>query len=220
MSGRLLGTGGLAVALVVCLVTACQPSSRKTVASAQPPAEDSSRYRLGESGEGWTTSGADPVLDDLWPRYSDFYGRLFDTEYRGDYDLRPLRRDLEHVPPDQRNFDALNTVAIAYFELNHRAQQLRGGTGYFDSSYRAAKLLSLPWKAYGLVETPALREAILDFFADAASGEKLDSRSTAPRLARIVASLESKENDDERLERIRALVEQLERHTAPLRPLD
>jgi len=168
------------------------------------------RYRLTGSGEGWSVAGEDAVLDDLRPRYPVLLRQVFDSDVRGDFDLRNVRRDLEHVPVDRRNYDALNAVAIAYFELNHRAQVDPGGPGYFDDSFRAAKLLGVPWKAYGLVAEPKLRDAILDFFEDAGSGEKLDTRSTAPRLARIVASLEAKEDDPERRERIRTLARSLQ----------
>ena len=66
-----------------------------------------------------------------------------------------------------------------------------------SDNFRAAKLLALPWQAYGRVEDGALRDAILDFFEDAGSGEKLATARTAPRLARIVASLEEKETAHE-----------------------
>jgi len=173
------------------------------------------RYRLTESGEQWSTSGEDRVLDDVQLRYPEFMRNVLDPRQRGDLDIRPLRRDLEHVPVDRRNFDALNAVAISYFELNHRAEAEPGGPGYFDHSFRAAKLLALPWKAYGLVPDPHLRDAILDFFEDAGSGEKLDTASTAPRLARIVASLEAKETDAGRRQRIRDLSQDLDRANGP-----
>ncbi len=168
------------------------------------------RYRLAGSGVQWQIAGDDHVLEDLQPRYPDFFAALMDRTVRGDYDTRPLRRDLEHGPVDRRNYDALNAIAIGYFELNHRAESDPGGPGYFDDSFRAAKLLAIPWKAYGLVPDPALRDAILDFFEDAGGGEKLASRGTAPRLARVVSSLEAKEQDPSRLERIRSLVLQLQ----------
>lgn len=168
------------------------------------------RYRLTDSGEQWVTSGDDAVMDDVRQRYPDFFQHVLDPDRRGDIDIRPMRRDLEHEPVDRRNYDALNAVAISYFELNHRAQSDPGGPGYFDDSFRAAKLLALPWKAYSEVPDPGLRNAILDFFEDAGTGEKLDAASTAPRLARIVESLARKEDDPERLERIASLTERLD----------
>jgi len=190
----------LRVAWLAGLALAC--------AAVQPVAAPE-RYRLAKSGEHWHAAGNDPVLEDVRLRYPEFMRKVLDPAEHGDLDIRPVRHDLEHVPVDRRNFDALNAVAISYFELNHRAQAEPGGPGYFDNSFQAAKLLALPWKAYGLVPDSALRDAILDFFADAGSGEKLDSASTAPRLAGIVASLEAKETDDGRLERIRDLSRQL-----------
>jgi hypothetical protein len=183
------------------------------------PADAPERYRLAESGEQWHVSGDDRVLEDVRVRYPEFMRKVLDPREHGELDIRPVRQDLEHVPVDRRNFDALNAVAISYFELNHRAEAEPGGPGYFDNSFQAAKLLALPWKAYGLVPDPELRDAILDFFEDAGSGEKLDSASTAPRLAGIVASLEAKETDDGRIARIRDLTHQLGGATG-LRPGD
>jgi hypothetical protein len=176
------------------------------------PVEDvgPGRYRLGESGEGWESVGEDAVLDDLRPRYPELFVKVLDPDARGDLDLRAVRRDLEHVPVDRRNYDALNAVAISYFEINHRAESDPGAPGYFDDSFRAAKLLAVPWKAYGLVPEPALRDAILDFFEDAGHGGKRNTASTAPRLAQIVASLEAKETDEGRRRRIRALAASLQ----------
>lgn len=168
------------------------------------------RYRLTDSGEQWHHSGSDAVQSDLEARYPAFFRHVLDPNQRGDLDIRPLRRDLEHRPVDRRNFDALNAVAVSYFELNHRAQADPGGPGYFDDSFRAAKLLALPWKAYGLVDDPSLRDAIIDFFEDAGTGTKLDAATTAPRLARIVESLAAKEDDPGRLERIEALTRRLD----------
>jgi hypothetical protein len=199
------------IRLTLATLLALAPLACRTTAGDPGP----ERYRLTGSGEGWSHSGEDAVLEDLRPRYPTLFRQIFETRTRGDLDTRAVRRDLEHVPVDRRNYDALNAVAIGYFELNHRAQINPGGPGYFDDSFRAAKLLGLPWKAYGLVAEPALRDAILDFFEDAGSGEKLDSASTAPRLAAIVASLEAKEDDAGRRERIRALARSLERRPAP-----
>jgi len=195
------GSWALVAAFTAALLTACATPTANT---------GPGRYRLTHSGERWSEAGDDPVLDDLRPRYPVLLGQVFDASTRGDFDTRSVRRDLEHVPVDRRNFDALNAVAISYFELNHRAQADPGGAGYFDNSFRAAKLLGVPWKAYGLMADAALRDAILDFFEDAGSGEKLDTATTAPRLARIVASLEAKEADPGRRARIEGLVRSLE----------
>jgi hypothetical protein len=110
---------------------------------------------------------------------------------------------------DRRNFDALNSVAVAYFELNYRAEADRGGGSYLGASFRTAHLLAVPWRAYSEIEDPALRDAILDFFEDAGSGEKLGTASTTSRLASIVASLEQKEPDPARRERIQRLTASL-----------
>jgi hypothetical protein len=109
----------------------------------------------------------------------------------------------------RRNYDALNAVALAYFELNARAESNRGRETYLSESTRATHLVAVPWRAYGEVQDPALRGAILDFFEDAASGEKLLSDRTSGRLTRVVDSLAGKEQDPERQERIRVIVERL-----------
>jgi hypothetical protein len=116
-----------------------------------------------------------------------------------------VREDLERTPVDRRNYDALNAIAIAYYEVNFRAEGDRETLAYLSLSQNAAKLLALPWRAYGETDDPRLRDAILDFFDDAGRGEKLRSAETAPRLARIVASLGKKEQNPKRRARIAEL---------------
>jgi hypothetical protein len=173
-------------------------------------APDRARYRLAHSGSGWVSSGGDAVLEDLRPRYPEYFDIVLHPERSAALDLRPLREDLERRPVDRRNFDALNAVAIGYFELNLYAEASRGDERYVFRSMRAAELAAMPWKAYGLVDDARLRDSILDFFEDVASGEKLDSARTAPRLASTVASLERKESDPMRIARIRRIRSRLE----------
>lgn len=182
---------------------------------------DPMRYRLSGSGADWTAAGSDRVLDDLRPRYPDYFGIVFESLDIRDPDLRPLRDDLERRPVDRRNYDALNALAIGYFELNARAEALResGDAAYLGGSFRVARLVAVPWRAYREIEEPALREAILDFFADVASGEKPASARTAARLATTVESLVRGEADPVRRERIRAIVVRLiELHAPPAEP--
>jgi hypothetical protein len=166
------------------------------------PDSDPSRYRLTGSGEHWDVVGRDHVFDDLEPRYAAFFEVILDPASARMPDTRSVRDDLERTPVDRRNYDALNAVAIAYFEINYRAEQNRGALAYLGWSQNAAKLLAVPWRAYGETEDAGLRTAILDFFEDAGRGEKLMSAATAPRVARIVASLERKESDSVRRTRI------------------
>ncbi len=189
----------VAILLALCLAPACAGST------------DPWSYRLSHTGGHWSEGEDDPLLGALLPRYPDFFAIILDPATTAEPDLRPLRRDLERSPVDRRNYDALNAVAIGYFELNHRASTHPGGPTYFADSFRAAKLLALPWRAYGLVEDGRLRNAVLAFFEDAGSGEKLGTASTAPRLAAIVASLEAKEQDPGRRRRIRDLADDLDR---------
>lgn len=170
------------------------------------------RYRLSDSGEEWRTAGRDAVLADLEPRYPDFFSVVLDPSQTHDLDILQVREDLE-AGTGRSPYDALNAVAVAYFELNSRAQ--RGleddtrGAHYFADSFRATKLLSIPWRAYASLEDPLVRDAILDFYEDIARGDKRDSARTAPRITRTVESLEKKETDRLRLARIRALAARL-----------
>ena len=175
-------------------------------ASAEP-----ARYRLAGSGSQWETVGEDRVLEDLRQLYPAFFAAVLDPSADHRLDLRPLRDDLEREPIDRHNYDALNAIAIAYFELNARAESDRGGSSYLANSFRSAKLVAVPWRAYSEVESGPLRDAILDFFEDIARGEKQGSTATASRLVRIVSSLEKKESDLDRLGRIHAITETLQR---------
>lgn len=163
------------------------------------------RYRLANSGTHWDEAGQDRVVDDLLPRFPTFFAVILNPADSREPDLREIRDDLERNPATRRNFDALNAVAIGYFELNYRAQSGRGGARYLSDSLRATKLLAVPWRAYGEVTDPRVRDAILDFFEDAATGEKLSSRETAGRIEPIVAALVRKEPDPERRRRIEGL---------------
>ena len=176
-----------------------------------PDTASAARYRLGQSGAEWTRSGDDRVLDDLRPRHPNFFARVFDQKSKDDIDLRTLRDDLERAPVDRRNYDALNALAIGYFELNARAEELRGSgnTAYLGGSMQVAKLAGVPWRAYREIQEPALRDAILDFFADAARGEKPGTARTNARLASIVDSLAKHELDPARHARIREITQRL-----------
>ena len=181
---------------------------------------DPMRYRLAHSGTHWDRVGDDPVLDDLLPRYPEFFAVILDPSRSDDPDLGPLRDDLERSPVDRRNYDALNAVAVGYFEVNYRGERVRelGSLRFMAEGFRAAHLAAVPWRAYGEIDEGALRDAILDFFEDAATGEKLGTRATAGRLAGLVASLERKEPDLERARRIRALTARL-RAAEQVRPV-
>jgi len=168
------------------------------------------QYRLSGSGTHWDVNGNDRVFDDLRPRYPDFFEIIVDPAKSRVPNLRFVRDDLERDPVDRRNYDGLNAIAIAYYETNYRAEAGRGdGLAYLALSQRSAKLLAVPWRAYGEVHEPALRSAILDFFEDAGSGEKLHTERTAPRLLDVVRSLGKKETDPKRAARIATLTQLL-----------
>ncbi len=173
---------------------------------------DALRYRLANSGTHWDVVGRDRVLDDLRPRYPDYFEVVLDPGRSDEPPVRHLRDDLEHRPVDRRNFDALNALAIGYFELNHRSESSRdeAGLAFLTGGFRSAHLLAVPWRAYGEIEDPRLRDAILDFYEDAGTGTKLGASATAGRLVRIVGSLAAKEPDDGRRQRIEILTARLE----------
>jgi hypothetical protein len=175
-------------------------------------APDPLRYRLSHSGDHWDVASGVPIIDGLRERYPAFFAVILDPGDTRDLDLLPLRDDLEREPVDGRNYDALHAIAVGYFELNYRASAYPGGATYLADNFRAAKLVAVPWRAYGRVENGGLRDAILDFFEDAGSGEKLGTGVTASRLGPIVASLEAKETaDPRRRERIQRLARRLTR---------
>lgn len=177
------------------------------------------RYRLGDTGPGRSGGSRDPVIEDLRARYPAYFEIVLDPTSIVDPDLRPLRRDLEKHPVDRENFDALNAVAIGYFEMNARtgldSDTGESGGTYFADSFRTAKLIAVPVRAYGGTPDPNLRDAILDFFEDIAAGRKPGTRVTGARLVRILGSLEQKESDPERKARIRQIVSRL-RHVRAL----
>lgn len=188
----------------VLLALALAPAACTGLLRREP---DPMRYRLAGSGTHWDVVGRDRVLEDLRPRYPEFFALVLDPGRSEEPDLLELRDDLERTPVTRRNYDALNAVAIAYFELNYRGEAWRGSghVEFLSAGFRASKLAAVPWRAYGEIDDGALRDAILDFFADAGTGEKLGAGATAGRLVDIVGSLARKETDPERLERIRRL---------------
>ena len=188
--------GSVAVFLVAAML-ACAPSLNPN------------RYRLAGSGDHWDVAGEDRVFDDLRPRYETFFAVVLDLNITRMPDVLGVRDDLERTPVDRRNYDALNAVAIAYFEINFRAEGDRGTLKYLSLSQNAAKLLAVPWRAYSQTGDAGLRKAILDFFEDAGGGEKLRSAATAPRLARIVVSLAKKEDDPVRRARSQEIARNL-----------
>ena len=171
-----------------------------------------SRYRLADSGTHWDVVRGDRVLDELLPRYPDFFAVVLDPARSEEPPVLQLREELEHRPVDRRNFDALNALAIGYFELNYRSEAARddAGVGFLTGGFRSAHLLAIPWRAYGEIEDPRLRDAILDFYEDAGTGAKLGAAATAGHLVRIVGSLAAKEPDPDRTARIEALTARLE----------
>ncbi len=172
--------------------------------AASPPSPEC--YRLRESTVAVTI---EEIPADLRERYPEFFAVVMDPSNFSDPDLLTLRDDLEREPISRTNYDSLNSIALAYFAVNLRAETERGGENYLRNSFRAAKLIAVPWRAYGTTPNPSLRSAILDFFEDIASGAKRQSRRTAARVGRIVSSLEKEEEDPERRARIADLARRL-----------
>jgi cellulose biosynthesis protein BcsQ len=162
-----------------------------------------SGYRLTRSGTHWEVAEGERLLDRLRARYRDYFEVVFDPVTNRAPDMRPLLEDLGRTPVDKRNFEALNAIAIGFFEISYRAEAQRGsGLHYMGQSFRAAKVAAVLWRAYGDSRDFRLRDAIIDFFEDAATGEKLGSRTTARTLAQMVASIQRQEQDPARLKRL------------------
>ncbi len=171
------------------------------------------RYRLVGSGSAWSGGEHGTVIAELRERYPAYFEIVLDPTSPVDPDLRPLRRDLEKHPVDRANFDALNAIAIGYFEMNARTRPDsdtgEGGSTYFADSFRTAKLIAVPSRAYSEILDPSLRDAILDFFEAIAADQKPWTRAAGTHLVRILGSLEQQESDPVRKARIRQLVTQL-----------
>jgi hypothetical protein len=214
-----------ALPTVLAALLLCLSAGGGTLSACATPPVDPLRYRLAGSGSHRDVVGSDRVLEDLLPRYPDFFEVVLDPARSDEANLLPLRDDLEGDPVSRRNYDALNAVAIAYFELNHRGEAARlsastSGIGFLTSGFRAAHLLAIPWRAYGELEDDGLRDAVLDFFDDAASGTKLSTARTIGRLEAIVGSLSTKEPDPRRATRIRELVARIRESAAAVQSED
>ena len=176
------------------------------------PAPNGEGYRLVDSGSHWEVSEGKHLLDDLKQRYPEFFELIFDPVTNRVPELKDLRADLEHHPVDRRNFDALNAIAIGFFEISYRAEAQKGsGLHYMGQSFRAARVAAVLWRAYGEASDFRLRDAIIDFFEDAANGQKLGARTTARTLAQMVASIQRQEKDPVRAARLRRAVHALRR---------
>jgi hypothetical protein len=176
------------------------------------PAPNGLGYRLMDSGSHWEVADGKHLLDDLKQRYRDFFELIFDPVTNRVPELKDLRADLEHQPCDRRNFDALNAIAIGFFEISYRAEAQKGsGLHYMGQSFRAARVAAVLWRAYGETRDDRLRDAIIDFFEDAANGQKLGARTTARTLAQMVTSIQRQEKDPVRSARLRRAAQWLRR---------
>jgi hypothetical protein len=138
--------------------------------------------------------------------YPEVFRAVDDPDETGELDVRGLRRDLGHVPVDDRNYRALYAVAVAFFELHERAELDRGGERYFAYSFQATKMMAIPWRLYGEIPEPGLRSIILDFYEDVLFGDKPGLEVVRGRYTRVVADLARKEADPQLRARIAGLV--------------
>ena len=97
-----------------------------------------------------------------------------------------VARCLEGPEVDRRNFDALNAIAVGYFELNFRAESDRGGDLYFADSPRRQPPRDTVARLRG--RSDALRDAILDF-SRTPRPATAEARDTAGRIVPIIQSL-------------------------------
>jgi cellulose biosynthesis protein BcsQ len=152
------------------------------------------------------------LLAELRARYPHFFELIFDPVTNRVPELEELRADLERHPADRRNFDALNAIAVGFFEISYRAEAQKGsGLHYMGQSFRAARVAAVLWRAYGETRDEGLRDAIIEFFEDAASGQKLGARTTARTLAQMVASIQRQEPDPVRAARLQRASQALRR---------
>ncbi len=152
------------------------------------------------------------LLAELRARYAHFFELIFDPVTNRVPELEDLRADLERHPADRHNFDALHAIAVGFFEISYRAEAQKGsGLHYMGQSFRAARVAAVLWRAYGETRDERLRDAIIDFFEDAASGQKLGARTTARTLAQMVASIQRQEPDPVRAARLQRAAQALRR---------
>lgn len=152
---------------------------------------------------------ADPAFAPLRKRYGPFFVRVKNVRNAPSADTRGLASDLEAKPVAERNYKALNALALAYFYLYGQRARWPGGAEKFFGSTFPASLLALPWSAYKVRRDPELRDAILAFFEDLVRREGMVRGTNARLLASNLGALELREKDPGRRERLRALGETL-----------
>ena len=124
---------------------------------------------------------------------------------------------------DRRNFDALNAVAIAYFELNYRAEAAACRVEAASSSSSGLSRAPICSRCRGartgrLEATPcAMRPR---FLRRRRHRDKLSTARTIGRLEAIVGSLSTKEPDPRRATRIRELVARIRESAAAVQSED
>ncbi len=179
-----------------------------TTGESEPWCNFSLRYRL---GDGAFDSDDETLFRELEPRYREFFVAALDTSGRHEPALGTLRADLERDPVDRRCFDSLNALALAYFRMHAARLKPASRLGSLRLSLRSAKVCTELPGVYDKTADPRLRDAILDFFEDAARRERTRPRTTPQRLAPLVESLGHGESDQQRIARIRSLRMQLAR---------
>src|SRR5262249_31086767 len=119
-------------------------------------------YRLAAGGVQLEEDGQ-RLLHELKARYRDFFAMILDPVTNCVPDMKELQLDLERHPVDQRNFDAVNAIALGFFEISYRAEAQKGsGMHYMGQSFRAARVAAVLWRAYGEVRHERLRSAVID----------------------------------------------------------
>ncbi len=144
----------------------------------------------------------------LSAKYPEFFEVLMAGYASEDADARVVRADLVREPTDASSYDALNAVAVVFFELHRRSERARGGgaSEFLRANFRATKVMAVAWRAYGEVDDPRLRSAILDFYEDMLLGNKPGLRAVRGRFTPTVESLLKWETQPELRARIEGLV--------------
>lgn len=141
-------------------------------------------------------------------KYLEFFEVLTAGYATEDADVRVVRADLVREPTDPSSYDALNAIAVVFFELHRHAERARGGGGsvFLRANFRATKVMAVAWRAYGEVDDPRLRSSILDFYEDMLLGDKPGLRAVRGRFTPTVESLLKWETEPELRARIEGLV--------------
>ena len=203
----------LALALLLLACTqALPPGAGPGAVGSGSGGEPVPGYRLREARRPLRSAEARRLRE----RYPQLFESLTTSHEGADADVRVPRADLLREPADARSYDAMNALAVVFFELHRRAERERhtGSGRFLTANLRATQVLAVSWRAYRDIEVRALRSAILDFYEDVLLGRKAGLEAARGRFVPMVASFAEHEPDPALRARIDALVERGRRPAA------